>query len=233
MINRKTVLGITLARGGSKSIARKNVINILGRPLISYTFNEAVKSKYIDRYVVSTEDAEIRQICEYHKIEVVDRPKELATDSATSADALVNAVESLSFDCDYVVEIMATNPLKSAEDVDACIEMLDDSGSNSVVAVTQVYDHHPARLKFIKDGKLHNFYPEVPESRRQDLTPHAYVRCGSIYAMKTDFLQEAKARYDEHPVPYIMPPERVVNIDEPIDLKIAETMLNDSMFKPS
>jgi len=223
MINGKKVIAVTLARGGSKTIPKKNMADINGTPLIGYTINEVIKSSLIDEYYVSTDDESTINYCISRDIKYLKRPAELCTDKAKSSDALIHAVRFMN--CHYVVEIMATNPLKAVEDIDACIIKLDTKGVQSVVSVARVFDHHPSRVKYIEKGRLKNFYPEIPESRRQDLTPEAYIRNGSIYAMEKIFLLHTQARYDKNTVAYVMPPERTINIDEPEDLMLARLRL--------
>ena len=126
---------------------------------------------------------------------------------------------------DYIVEIMCTNPLKTIGDIDGVIEKLDKTNADSVVSVVRIWDNHPSRVKYIEGDRLKDFYPEPPESRRQDLTPEAYVRNGSIYAMTFEQLKIKQNRLGEDTRPYIMPEDRTINIDEPIDLKLAELMI--------
>ena len=230
MISGKKVLGVTLARGGSKSIPKKNIYPINGRPLIGYTIEECLKSKYIDSYLVSTDSNEIASVASDLGAEVpFTRPSDLASDSSSSADALCHAVNwtlEQGRDFDIIVELMVTNPLKKAKHIDECIEMMLDQNVDYCVAVQRVYDHHPARLKYIEDGVMHDFYPEAIESRRQDLHPQAYVRAGSIYCMKASALLANNARYGKNnTAAYIMPDECVVNIDTPMDLALAKKIL--------
>ena len=97
--------------------------------------------------------------------------------------------------------------------------------SDSIVSVVRVYDHHPSRAKYIEDDHLIDFYPEIPESMRQDLTPPCYFRNGSVYATTCKSLLETGIRLGKDTRPYIMPEKRTVNIDESIDFKLAELML--------
>ena len=224
MIDGKKVLAITLARGGSKRIPKKNIADINGKPLIQYTFDEVKKSKYIDRYVVSTDDMDIMGACIRNEVQSIIRPKDLAKDTTTSADALIHCVKEQE-KYDYVVEIMCTNPLKKVEDIDGVIEKLNDTNADSIVSVVRIWDHHPSRVKYIEGDKLIDFYPEIPESRRQDLTPAAYVRNGSIYATTHASLMENRVRLGPDTRPYIMPEERTINIDEPRDLELARILL--------
>tara|TARA_Y100000310_G_scaffold287940_1_gene313186 strand:+ start:303 stop:986 length:684 start_codon:yes stop_codon:yes gene_type:complete len=222
MINGKSVLAITLARGGSKGVPKKNITDLNGKPLLQYTIDEAKKSKYIDHYIVSTDDIEIENVC--RDLNTTYFQRENATDVQTSADGLWEVVMCHNR-YDYIIEIMATNPLKTVEDIDGVIEKIDTTGADSVVSVVRIWDNHPSRVKYIRDDKLMDFFPEVPESRRQDLMPEAYVRNGSIYAMTYEQLKIKQQRSGKNNRPYIMPEERTINIDEPIDLKLAELLM--------
>jgi CMP-N,N'-diacetyllegionaminic acid synthase len=227
------ILGLTLARGGSKSVPRKNIKPINGIPLIAYTIAEACRSEWLTRYLVSTDDKEIQQVALKYGAEAPFlRPAEFSTDSASSVEAMQHAVnwieEQEGIKYDYVVELMCTNPMKTVEDIDASIQKLVDKGADSVIAVHRLEEHHPLRIKKIVDDKIVDFcLPEVPESRRQDLKPDAYIRSGSIYALKRDYLMVDGKRYgSENSRPYILPDERAVNIDTETDFLIAESLLN-------
>ena len=227
------ILGLTLARGGAKSVPRKNIKPIAGLPLIGYTIAEALKSKFITRYIVSTDDEEIQQVAIQCGAEAPFlRPSEFSTDEASSVSAMQHAVDWVEqqegVEYDYIVELMCTNPMKTVEDIDASIEKLISTKADSVIAVHQLEDHHPARIKKIIDDKITDFcIPEIPESRRQDLKPEAYIRSGSIYALKRDHLMIEGKRYgSDNSRPYILPQERAVNIDTEVDFMIAELMLN-------
>ena len=172
--------------------------------------------------MVSTDDVEIENLCKKLKTTYFQRQK--ASDTQSSADALCE-VQQVMNKFDYVVEIMCTNPLKKVKDIDGVIEKLDETGADSVVSVVRIWDNHPSRVKYIENDKLKDFYPEPPESRRQDLTPAAYVRNGSIYAMTYEQLKIKQNRLGDDTRPYIMSEKRTINIDEPIDLELARIML--------
>ncbi|HIO69741.1 MAG TPA: acylneuraminate cytidylyltransferase family protein [Nitrospirales bacterium] len=229
------ILGETLARGGSKSVPMKNIRLLLGIPLIAYTIAEALRSHLITRYLVSTDDERIREVAlKYGGEAPFLRPAELATDTASSVGALQHALnwveqeEGIRYD--YVIELMCTNPLKTVDDVDGALQKLIATGADSVIAMHQLDDHHPIRIKKIVDDKIVDFcLPEIPESRRQDLKPGAYIRSGSIYALRRDHLMVDGRRYGtENSRPHILPPERAVNVDTEFDFLVAEKCLEQS-----
>lgn len=228
------ILGITLARGGSKGIKKKNIKDLLGKPLIQYTIDEALKSQYLDQYIVSTDDAEIAKVSEALGAEVPFlRPSELSADQSSSASALKHAVsfmeERESKKYDYIVELMCTNPLKVTLDIDNCIKKIIETNADSVIAVHELEDHHPARIKMIIEDKIEDFIPEPNEARRQDLKPKAYIRSGSIYCMKRSYLMESNLRYGgSNSRPYILPGDRAVNIDTEMDFMICEQIMSQN-----
>ena len=235
MISNKNVLAITLARGGSKSIYKKNIALLKNKPLISYTINAALDSKYIDEYIISTDDKEIADVAESLGATIPFlRPENLSSDTASSADALIHAVnayeEITKKKYDYIIELMCTNPFKSGEMIDDIISTLDrNEKADAVITVERLLDHHPARIKKIENGYIRDFCVEEElESRRQDLKPEAYIRNGNIYALRRDLLMIQKARYGTNfCVPYYKEDIPSANIDEPSDFYKAESLLND------
>lgn len=212
---------------------RKNIKSICGKPLIAYTISEALKSKYLTRYIVSTDDNEISKISQQFGAEVpFIRPSNLSTDKASSASAIRHAVEFVEnqegIKYDFVVELMCTNPLKTVDDIDGSIKKLIDTGADSVIAVHRLEDHHPIRIKRINNDRIVDFcLPETPETRRQDLKPDAYIRSGSIYAVRRDEVMIHNRRYGtENSRPYILLPERAVNVDTEIDFMVAEKIIS-------
>ena len=227
------VLAITLARGGSKKIKNKNIVSLNKKPLIYYTIKEAKKSKRITDYIVSTDSLKIAKVSKKYGAEVPFlRPKLLSRDKSTSVDALIHALNFMEklkgYKYDFIIELMATNPLKTSKDIDTVISMMERKKYDSVIAVNRLFDHHPARIKKIVKNKLIDFsFKESLESRRQDLKPHAFIRSGSIYGMSRGFLKK-KLRYKSKvSVPYVLDSKKVLNIDEPWDLLLAKSILNE------
>ena len=225
------ILGVTLARGGSKGIKNKNLAKIKGKPLIYYTIKEAKKTQELTKYIVSTDSIKIKKIAQSFKAEVPFlRPKKFSKDNSSSASALKHALleceRIFNIRFDFIVELMATNPLKSTLDIKNVIKILIKNKADSVIAVNQLFDHHPARIKKIVKGRLYDFaVKEKLESRRQDLKPNAYVRSGSIYAMSRHYVMSGKRYFSGKSYAYILPLERTINIDDKNDLIIAKNKL--------
>jgi len=225
-------LGVILARGGSKSIPMKNLASINKQPLIAYTIIEAIKSSHLDELIVSSDSETILTTALQYGAKVVRRPSELSGDTAKPIECIqhaVNAYENATNQKNkfqFIVELLCTNPFKTSFDIDNVIIKQKSTLADSVIAVMPLEDHHPIRIKQICGDKIRDFcLPEIPESRRQDLKPAAFIRNGSIYSMRRDMM-EAGIRYGtDDSRAYIMPRERTVNIDEPMDLVIADILM--------
>jgi CMP-N-acetylneuraminic acid synthetase len=202
--------------------------------MIAYSIAEAKRSRYIQRFIVSTDDPEIQKVAiEYGAEAPFLRPAHLANDKTPSLPALQHAVDWAEEDegrhYDYIAELVCTNPMKLAEDIDGAIEKLIATGAESVIGMTRIEDHHPARVKKIVNDRIVDFCVPEPHIPRQDIRPEAYIRNGSIYTMRRDVLMVRGARYDtEDSRPYMMPLERSVNVDTVLDFYLAEILLTQS-----
>lgn len=225
------ILGIIPARGGSKTIKKKNIVLINKHPLIAYTIFEAKKSKLITDLIVSSDSDEIRATAiQYGCKSPFRRPYNLSNNNATSVDCDLHATKfmenKLNKKYDFVVELMCTNPFKTVEDIDGVIKTHIKTKAETVIAMMKLEDHHPIRIKKVINGLIKDFCAkEIPETRRQDLKPDAYIRNGSIYSMRRDILEKRIRTGAKNSRAFIMPRERTVNIDEPMDLHIARTLM--------
>jgi len=224
-------LGITLARGGSKGVPGKNIRPILGKPLLAYTIEEALKCTLLTEYVVSSDDPEILAVAFKYGAVVIERPSHLAQDDTPHLPALVHALDWAEDFCntrfDAVADLRATNPLKTALDIDMAIKKLARTNADVVVGVSKLEDHHPSRIKMIYEDRLVDVWPEPESGRRQDLKPEVYIRNGSIYVVRADNLRAGNYFIGEDLIirPYVMPPERGVNVDTELDFMLVEMML--------
>ena len=226
MINHKKILCVVPARGGSKGVTKKNIRRVAGKPLIIWTMDEAKKSKYIDRLIVSTDDSEIQNIISEHGYDApFRRPAELSTDSSNTIDVVIHALDNISACYDYVVLLQPTCPLRSYYDIDHCIETCCLQDVSSVVSVTKV-DKPPHWIYNMDDvGKLSPFLKtEKQPLRRQDSMP-LYQLNGSIYVNKVSDLRSEHSFINNGTVGYVMPHDVSLDIDTELDLKLAEILL--------
>ncbi|MEJ2709176.1 MAG: acylneuraminate cytidylyltransferase family protein, partial [Anaerolineales bacterium] len=219
--------------GGSKSVPRKNLADLLGKPLIAYTIEAAKHSRRLSHYVVSSEDAEILAVAkELGAPAPFVRPQELASDQAPSLPVVQHAIremermQGLTFD--YVVLLQPTTPMRRAEDIDAALDKLIATGADSVISVCDVGAYHPARMRRIVDDRLVELPVKEPRemARRQDLPP-VYIRNGAIYAARRDLVMIENSMVGDDCRAFVMPEERSVNIDGRLDLLMAEILMRE------
>ncbi len=239
MIGNKKILVNILARAGSTGIKDKNIADLEGKPVLWYSITEALKSKYADDICFSTDSQKYADLAEEAGLHVPFlRDPNYAKKSSTAADA--SRWTALKYEqysgkkYDYIVDFMNSNPFKIVDDLDACIEILHkNKNADTVVAVNRVWDGHPDRIKQILKGEIQDWpgTKEKLESLRQDLKPPAYIRSGSVYAMKRHVLIDDINRRGKVSLPYILPDERVCNLDEPKDLFTARAMMKQRKLK--
>ncbi len=226
MIQGKTVLAIIPARGGSKGIPRKNVKLLAGKPLIAWTIEEAKKSKYIDKLILSSEDAEIIKVAQKWGCEApFVRPPELARDDTPGIEPVLHALNALKEKYDYVVLLQPTSPLRQVDDIDGCIEACFDANALSCVSATEVTQHPYLMYTIDHEGALRELiHRRETIHRRQDL-PTVYVLNGAIYLAASEWLQQNRSFLKPDTKAYVMSRERSLDIDDLIDFKIAEFIL--------
>jgi phosphoglycerate dehydrogenase-like enzyme/CMP-N-acetylneuraminic acid synthetase len=228
------ILGVILARGGSKGIPKKNIRMVCGHPLISYSICAALNSKLVTDLIVSTDSNEIASVSKQYGATIPFlRPEGLSGDKVPSVHALHHAVSEFEIikdkQYDYIVELPCVAPLRDHTHIDGALKKLIETGCDSVISVVCTGEKHPVRLKKIENDQIVDFCSEYPEpaigSRRQDLKPDSFIRNGAIYSMTRKTLIDDISRHGNDSRPYIMPVEKSVNIDEPLDLKMAEFMI--------
>jgi len=221
------ILGIIPARGGSKGVPRKNIKLLAGKPLIQYTI-EAAQASSLSRVVLSSEDPEILAVARRLGCEALQRPEQHAADTSPMIPVIQHALATCEQDGGETYEavfiLQPTTPFRTADDIDASVDLLLESSAESVIGVVRVYDQHPARIKKIDQNRLQPFcVPEVEGTRRQDLEP-AYLRNGAIYLVRRAAIKAGSVMGRDQ-CPMEMPAERSVNIDEPMDFLLAEAVL--------
>lgn len=229
------VLGIITARGGSKGVPGKNLKPLGGKPLLAYTVEAAIDTA-VDRLILSTDDPKIAEAGRALGCDVpFMRPPELARDETPHLPVIQHAVQWLreheGYTPDVVVTLQPTSPLRSAVDISGALRMLELSGADSVVSVSEVSPHsHPMRmLRVDAEGNATLFVSGDPVrkriNRRQDMPP-AFVMNGAVYACRTSVLFGAEpSLYGDRVVAYPMPADRSISIDSFEDWAEAEAAL--------
>ncbi len=225
------VLGVIPARSGSKGIPNKNCAPLLGKPLLSYTCEQARASRTLTRIILSTDDKEIAACGQNCGVEIpFMRPKQFAQDDTPMLDVLRNVLETLekkeSYRPDIIVVLQPTSPLRRTDDIDAAVEKLVQNHSDSVVSVTAVpHQFSPGSILQLEDGCLVPYLNEPQVLRRQD-KPVLYARNGpAVLAVRRDVIMERNSLYGTVCHPLMMPAERSVDIDDPDDIWRAEKLL--------
>jgi CMP-N-acetylneuraminic acid synthetase len=223
------ILAVIPARGGSKGILHKNIQDLAGKPLIAYTIEAALKSKTLNRVIVSTDDAEIAKVAESYGAEVPFlRPAELAKDDTPSLLVIQHAVKYIEEDegrkLDVVVILQPTSPLRSEKYIDEAVEKLLRTGADSVITVCKVR-HHPFWSFTVKEDRVYPFSEKgIAVSRRQDL-PEIYAVNGAVYAVRRNVLFEQNSVFGRDTKAVVMPYEESVEIDDYFDLFVAEMVM--------
>lgn len=230
----KNILGLIPARGGSKSIPRKNIIITAGKPLLSYTCIAALKCDFLTRILLSTDDREIAEVGKGYGIEVPFlRPAELAKDDTPSIDVALHAINWLkrsdNWIPDIIVLLQPTSPLRRSEHIDEAIDLFMQSNSDTVVSVVKVpHRFSPYNILSLKDNILHEFWKEsvtFDRFRRQEL-PVLYARNGpAVLITRVSVLKEQRSFYGDRVTPYFMSEQDSVDIDTLEDLKLVEWRL--------
>lgn len=221
--NIRTV-GIVPARGGSKSIPGKNIKLLAGNPLLFYTIDEARKSKYIDRLIVSTDNDEIAKIAKNYDVEVIKRPPEYATDTASTEQALIHVVEALreheNYHVDIVVTLEPTSPLRTYYLIDACIEELVNTDADAVISVVRT----SSLVGSVCNGKFDYLIKNQPR-RRQERKP-LYRESSAVYVTETTALFKCKSVLGSNLHVIIGEEIESIDINTPLDFVIAEAIMN-------
>tara|TARA_X000000950_G_scaffold178167_1_gene216243 strand:- start:4404 stop:5096 length:693 start_codon:yes stop_codon:yes gene_type:complete len=225
MSNKEKFLAIIPARGGSKRLPRKNILELCGKPLIAWSIEAGQKSKYIDKVVVSSDDGEILDIAKKFEADVLRRPNNLATDTSTTFDVIKHILDNIE-GFDYIVLLQPTSPLRDENHIDMAIKLLQDKNADAVISVSET-DHNPLWSNTLDDSlSMKNFLKdEVLNKRSQDLKKY-YRLNGGIYICETNKLLAQKSFFlKENIYAYKMDKQSSIDVDDEADFKIAETFM--------
>lgn len=219
------VLALIPARGGSKGVPGKNIRDVAGKPLIAWSIEAARQARSIDRVVVSSDDQAILAVARAWGAEVpFVRPPELARDETPGIDVVLHALACLP-DAEWVVLLQPTSPLRSARDIDAAVEQCLATGAPACVSVTEAHMPPWWLFRLSAQGRLQSFLPDGERPQRRQDAPSLYALNGAVYVAQTDWLRRTRSFVTDETVAYVMPPERSVDIDTPLDLAMADCLL--------
>lgn len=220
------------ARGGSKGLPGKNIRPLHHKPLIAYSIEAALQCAHLGVVMVNTDDPQIAEVAKTFGAEVPFlRPAELATDSAATLDVLEHTLEyykQQGQEFDLVVVLQPTSPLRTSQDIDAAIELMEQKHAEAIVSVCE-NEHHPLWSNSLPpDGSMRDFMrKEVKGKNRQQLPP-SYRLNGALYISSPAAILKHKGFLHNGTYAYIMPAERSVDIDHLIDFQLAEILLKNN-----
>lgn len=223
MIDNKRVVAIIPARGGSKRLPRKNILPLAGKPLIAWSIDTAIRSRYIDNVIVSTEDDEIALIANQFGENISSlRPSELASDTASTESVILHELNKLEVAADIVLILQPTSPLRTTENIDEALKLFIDKDAYSIVSVTEC-EHSPQWSNILPENdSMENFIKPSLLKRSQDLDCF-YRLNGALYIYDVATItKEAALTYNSRSFAYKMTKRASVDIDDIHDFELAE-----------
>lgn len=221
-------IAIIPARGGSKRLPGKNTKLLGGKPLIEWTLDAARNSGVIDLIVVTSDDEEVLAIARRNQAVAIHRPAVLASDTATTVDTVLHALQCLTdrgFTYERIMVLQPTSPLRRPEHIRGAVERMSDTNAASIISVCET-DHSPLLSNTLpSDGSLDNFIPAEARGRRSQDLPTYYRLNGAIYFVKRAALLKYRAFDPPGSFALIMEISASVDIDSITDLNVAESFL--------
>ena len=230
MISQTGVLAVVIGRAGSKGLPGKNSLKLAGKPMICHTIEHAKAAQCVTRIVVSTDGHDIASAASGMDVQVIDRPPELATDTATVSDVVNHALKQSNSDETVIVVLYANVPIRPADLIDRAVDLLVTTGADSVQSYSDVSKHHPFWMCRIDNENRISAYVENKIDRRQDL-PELFLPNGGVIAVTRTCMQAAGTGDGPHAFlgndrrGIQTPPGAVVDIDDANDLALAQAIL--------
>lgn len=225
VINGHRILAVVLARGGSKGLPGKNLLPLGGKPMVAWSVIAAGTSRLVDRTIVSTDDPAIAEAARDAGGEVpFMRPAELARDEATVHESLIHALDQLSQPFDYVVALQATSPLRIGADIDGAIEACDSTGATTCISVVPAPKSVYWSFAIGGTGRLEPVLDSQWQTRRRQELPEVYQPNGAVYVARVDWYRRNLTFVDRDTTPYVMPPERSLEVDSALDMALISAL---------
>jgi CMP-N-acetylneuraminic acid synthetase len=225
------IISIIPARGGSKGLPKKNILPLGNKPLIAWSIEASLKSKFINKTIVSSDSDEILEIANSYGADIIKRPAHLALDTTPSEPVIENVLKNIENleDYDYLVLLQPTSPLRDEIDIDSSFELLFEKQATALISVKEIDNKILKAFKNNSNGYLegiaNNNYPFM---RRQDL-PKVFMPNGAIYIVKINEFLENKKLFTSKTISYLMSEEKSLDIDTQEDLIKAKEYLNEKI----
>ncbi len=237
MIDGKSVIGIIPARGGSKGLPRKNLLEICGKPLIAYSIEAGLESRYIDYLIVSTDSEEIRAVAKSHGADVPYlRPSHLAQDNSPTIDSVIDILdycdENLKRKFDLVVLLEPTSPIRELKDIDNMLEILSNSESN-FDAIVSIGESRldPSAMWRVESERLIRYCNEHPITTRRQDSLKSFFPYGVAYISKTESLLQTRSFYPPRTTFYELQSHQCFEIDDKYDFMLVNSIINERFTK--
>ena len=218
------IVAIIPARGGSKGLLNKNIIELENKPLIAWSIEASLKSKYITKTIVSSDNDKILNIAKQYGACIQKRPNHLAEDITPTEPVIYHVLQHMEYleEYDYLILLQPTSPLRDESDIDASIELLIRENATALISVKEIDNKLLKAFKLNKHGFLEGIANnEYPFMRRQDL-PKVMFPNGAIYIIKIkDFLENHKL-FTKKTSYYLMDDIKSLDIDVIEDLELAK-----------
>jgi CMP-N-acetylneuraminic acid synthetase len=225
----KTIVGIIPARGGSKSIPKKNIVQFGGKPLIAWTILAALKSKYISKTVVSSDDDEILSIARSYNAGCIKRPAEFSLDESPSEPLILHAMNFLvkeGDNFDYIMLLQPTSPLRNSKHIDKAAEELFGSKATALISTLEINNKYLKSFIVNEKGYIQSIlHKNYAFNRRQDL-PRLFLSNGAIYLIETKEFLKNNSLITDKTISYPMDETESIDIDTKEDLLEAEKFLS-------
>jgi len=229
---KKKAVIIIPARKGSKRIKNKNITNLCSKPLISYTIENALTSKFSDEIFISTDCDDITEICRNYPVNIIDRPKKLSGDFVTSESVLIHVLDEIKKqtnedDPEFTIFLQCTSPIRKIGEIDEAFKKIKKFRGDSLISVTE---SKKFLWKFNKN-KFQSINHNFKKRKREQDFEKQFEENGSIYITKSKLLRKEKNRLCGKIIPFIMNPFSSLQIDEKDDLKLAKLIMSDNTVK--
>jgi CMP-N-acetylneuraminic acid synthetase len=231
MYKDKRILAVITARGGSKGLPGKNILELEGKPLIAWTIEHIHKSRLLDKTFISTDSREIAIVCERYGIAVPElRPDELSQDTSSSMDVLaytIDLLERKDEKFDYVILLEPTSPLRKEDDIDKMIRLaVENPDADGVISLGRVHMEHPSITKKVgTDGYIVQYMEDVKYFYQRQLEDEAYFPYGVGYLMRVDRFKDTHSIYMKKMLPYFIERWQNYEVDDIYDFKCIEAII--------